>query len=245
MALSRITSNFDVSFIIDHQVTNSQSYNYDFIMNKKIALIKSQEKGLSKSRNRIINYCKSQYLLISDDDVDYLISNIMTFLNGQNENSWYAACGKVKLKGNEARDFKSYSNDVKRLSKIDCTRVSSVELIINMDEWRKSRVYFDEKFGLGSDFPSGEEFIFLTDIMKNGGKVCFFPVPFVLHDPVSSGQDFFSNDILLIAKVAMFKRVYGKLSNFYIFAFYIKKFRLLVKNGASIRFLNLWVSYGK
>lgn len=239
--IKTICDRHNFSLLIIHQISND--FNYDY---SKVELIDfcdvivTKDKGLSKSRNIALNSCKTEFLLLSDDDVDYLGNSLDVIVKGDYLQGKYVSCFKACIKSDHSKDFKAYSKSSKKLNTLDCAKVSSIEMIVNMKLWRKSPVYFDEQFGLGTSNPSGEEFIFLTDIKKQGEAVFFQPSTIVAHDEFSSGQDFYSSDELCRAKVNMFNRVYSSKSFFYIFAFFIKKFKVLLRNRACFRFLSQW-----
>lgn len=87
-------------------------------------------------------------------------------------------------------------------------------------------ILFDSRFGLGSIYPSGEEFIFLNDLISAGAKVDFSPIILCKHPPLSSGDDFYSSQYKIMAKGAMLKRVFPSYMCYpMIIMFAIKKYR--------------------
>jgi hypothetical protein len=100
----------------------------------------------------------------------------------------------------------------------------------------KNALFFDLDFGLGSLYPSGEEYIFLTDALKLGLNVGYFPVVIGIHPDSSSGDDFFSSPIKIQAKRQMFIRIFGKYSFPIIVMFWIKKLLLLPNISSFLRF---------
>jgi uncharacterized membrane protein SirB2 len=82
-------------------------------------------------------------------------------------------------------------------------------------------VEFDERFGLGATFNSGEENIFLIDILKNGFVLKHIEDRLVFHEGVSTGYIF--NEAYFVTKGAMLRRMFGLLSFFLLPLFVFKK----------------------
>ena len=72
----------------------------------------------------------------------------------------------------ESRQFyKNYRQDaVSNLDFRGILRISSIEFFINLDKVNKGNLRFDERFGLGAKYPSGEENILLADLLKRNIK---------------------------------------------------------------------------
>ena len=103
-------------------------------------------------------------------------------------------------------------------------RVASVEIALRRSSIEESRLRFDEHFGLGAEFPTGEENIFLADALDKGLKLLYMPIPIVMHPPESSGQDY-DNIKLVQAKGAMFERIFGLKGHAVSFLFALKKYK--------------------
>jgi len=103
-------------------------------------------------------------------------------------------------------------------------RVASVEIAFKRNSINKTHLRFDENFGLGALFPTGEENIFLADALDKGLKLLYIPIPIVTHPPESSGQDY-DNIKLVQAKGAMFERIFGLKGYAVSFLFTLKKYK--------------------
>ncbi|BED88002.1 glycosyl transferase [Pseudoalteromonas sp. MM1] len=168
--------------------------------------------GLSKNRNNAITLALSKsnndtYFYICDDDISIDIDSLLKVSAIASHEKLVCVVGMVKTINGY---FKNYPAKQRTYSRLDCSKVSSVEMLVCSDFIEKNKLHFDERFGLGAEYPSGEEFVFCNDIISLGGKVRFFPIAFCEHPPVSSGSDFFSSHNKVIAKGAMFTRVFGK-----------------------------------
>lgn len=181
------------------------------------------EKGLSKSRNRGLENAKLDLCLITDNDtyfnaktediikkafLDYPSADILTF----------------QVETPEGELYKNYKENFFWHTKLSLAKVSSVEIVFRRKNILENNIYFDESFGLGSDFPTSEEYIFLADALDKGLKIGYVPNVIVYHPKESSGGDF-TNKELVYAKGAMINRIFGKKGLLICFLFSLKKYR--------------------
>jgi len=101
---------------------------------------------------------------------------------------------------------------------------------------KKNQIKFDERFGLGTNFPSGEEYIFITDCFKSGLTVKYLPINIGVHPNETSGMDFYTTPEKVLAKREMIKRIFTWKSPIFIFLFWLKKFPSVVKFGYGFQF---------
>jgi glycosyltransferase involved in cell wall biosynthesis len=174
-----------------------------------IRIYETEERGLSKSRNRALSLAQGDICLIADDDVSLLPEYKERILAGFRENP-DADIITFQIVTPEGGYFKdNYGADPSSHTLRSIMRVCSIEIAFRRARVQQSGVSFDERFGLGSDFPTGEEAIFLADAIRAGLKVRYLPVPIVVHGRESSGGAFARNPRLIRAKGAMFLRVFG------------------------------------
>lgn len=169
-----------------------------------------KEKGLSRSRNHALELTDADIALISDDDIHYLPSieeTITTAFKTHPE----ADIITFQIETPEGKPFRNYATEPFWHTKKSILSVCSVEIAMRVESIRNKDLTFDEQFGLGTDFPSGEENIFLTDALKKGLKILYIPQPIVIHPLESSGSSY---DILAVtqAKGALFYRIFGILA---------------------------------
>ena len=167
--------------------------------------------GLSNNRNNALRLAAehfpqlNSYIYICDDDVTPDLSGLLLAIEKIKSDGLTCLTGIIKTDNGY---FKNYYNYPYQHTKLSTAKVCSVEILVSLKFIIYNNIYFDPKFGLGSKHPSGEEFIFLTDIISKGGIVYFFPISLCTHPPLSSGDDFYSNDNKIMAKGAMLKRVF-------------------------------------
>jgi hypothetical protein len=126
---------------------------------------------------------------------------------------------------------KQYPNQVTKLGSLNSARAATYEMIVRVSEIRRLGVRFDENFGAGAKNYLGDEYIFVVDLVKAGGKAIFAPITLAQHPTESSGSRWGSaNDRR--ARAIIFTRVFGALAPFIRLPFGIRRRRELgsIKN---------------
>lgn len=240
--ISTMDDNFfkrDYKLGIPHIIINqlNKKSQSDYILNDVYSY---KEKGLSKSRNKALFHADKTIALISDDDVDYL-DDIEYIISKVFEDNPSADIITFQfLKDNYTLYKKNYKKEKFWHDIYSLARVSSVEVAFRVDKIKNNNVKFDQNFGLGSLFPTGEEYIFLSDALKKGLKILYVPIPILVHRDISSGGQFIDNTLLLEAKGALFYRIFGTKAYFVSFAFAYRKYK--TANIGLIKFYRLMLS---
>ncbi len=107
----------------------------------------------------------------------------------------------------EGYPYKTYKDYIYKMNKFSIMKVSSVEIVFNKESILSKNIGFDERFGLGSFFKSGEENIFLSDCLKSGLNIYAVNQKLVFHPFESSGK--IINDNFFYDRGAVFFRIYG------------------------------------
>ena len=201
---------------------------------QSIRVIFTKERGLSKSRNLALKYCSAEYGYIMDDDVvldTNAIRNLVEVM--ETEGTDVATCKYICKSGKYP---KKYNKTKFSHTLLSAAKVSSIEICVNVNVIKDRGIEFDQLFGLGTSLPSGEEYIFVTDCIKSGLTVKYYPIMIGVHPDFTSGLDFYTDKNKILAKREMLKRVFGKKSIFFIIAFWLKKLNVTFKAGYTIRF---------
>lgn len=223
----------------EHDNTYYESY-LRTIFGDNVVWGETLNSGLSNNRNNAIKLargCKSEtdrYLYICDDDVTLSVEGLLDAISVMRERNLSCLTGIVTTSDGF---FRNYSNQTYSHSRLSAARVCSVEIVVDLRFVFSNNILFDSRFGLGSIYPSGEEFIFINDLISAGGTVDFSPNVLCKHPPLSSGDDFYSSEQKIMAKGAMLKRVFP----FYvcypmIIMFAIKKYRAYRNSVSFIMF---------
>lgn len=166
-----------------------------------------QEKGVSKSRNRALQKATAEICLLADDDLVFLESAQRMVLAAfqQNPTADIITFQAQTLSG---APWKHYAIKQQRHTRRSIMRVASWEIAFRRRSIQSAGLQFDERFGLGAAFPTGEENIFLLDALRKNLTILHVPVAIVMHPECSSGGDFFNHQ-LVAAKGAMLYRMFG------------------------------------
>ncbi len=194
-----------VKYLIIHQVYDGERHPAESTRTD-VRLITVEEKGLSKSRNRALKLSEGDICLVMDDDVRFkpdFAEQIQHAFELYPETDVCTFCVDTP----EGKPFKPYRKEGFVHTARTVGSVSSIEIAFRRQRILDAGIQFDTAFGLGADYPTGEEFIFLTDVLKAGLRARFVPKVLVVHPAESSGRLF--NERLVMSKGALFARVYG------------------------------------
>lgn len=200
----------NIHLLIINQTTDGNELNKNDIVGYNINnVINTNEKGLAKSRNLAIENAKETICLIADDDVKYFPSlddKIFSAFKKYPE----ADIITFQLVDEFGCYFKSYQ-DITVHNKKTIRTVNSVVIAFRKENILESKVRFNEIFGLGGEFETADEYIFLRDALKANLKVCFESVVILEHPYESSGRPAGSNR-LVYARSALFYKYFGFLA---------------------------------
>jgi len=227
-----VSFNKNYNYLIVHQITDNNKDVYKKFVESlcsfsNIEYVQSFDIGLSKSRNLALDISKGKHVWIMDDDT--------IILNGVYEK----ISQHIEKYDFLSIDFLSNENEVKtvrecNLNLFNSASVSSIQMILSR-KIVESKIRFNENFGLGTLQPSGEEYIFTSEVLKYGFNGIQLDFAGCIHPDITSGQDFYSTPMLLKTKFMMFEQIFGRYGMILSLAFIIKKSFTLLKKG---RFLN-------
>lgn len=191
-------------------------------------MVFSREKGLSRSRQLALEYSDADYVWFLDDDVSIFGINCVEAFDLMSKNdidiltTAYSAGGVAR---------KKYKERMFHHSKMSIMSVSSIEIFCRREFVSLNDVKFDFRFGLGAQFPSGEENIFLMECLKKNGVVKFAPIVTSEHSEISSGYNFVDEN-MIVSKGALMRRLFGHTGCIVILLFFLKK---LYKSDISLK----------
>lgn len=145
----------------------------------------STTKGLSVNRNIALSLASAPLILISDDDVDYTEEGLKDVIEAFSKHPGidiitfrYASASHTKFYPSApcglAHPAKGYF-------------VTSFEIAFRRESVQ-GRLWFNENFGIGAIFPSGEEDVFLRDCLDTGLKGLFLPITIAHHDSTTTSE---------------------------------------------------------
>ncbi len=209
-------------------------------------MLSTTERGLSNSRNMLLDNAECDIAIIGDDDLIYLDgydekikdayekhpdADIIAFSFTQSENEitrrQYSRQRKIGLTG--------------------ISKIASVEISFKIESVRRAGIRFDTRLGLGAPFGSAEENAFLADALRAGLKILYIPMTlcYLLPDTPDKvkWRDGFDEDYFT-KKGGCFFRIYGALFLPFAIAFLLSKRFTLFRKAGFFRPLR-WMMLGK
>ena len=141
--------------------------------------------GVAKSRNASIDEASGRYLLFCDDDVVVNLPGVFQGIRHLQQTGHALALGQGVNPTGSMR--KKYPLSVTRLTRFNSAKAATYEMLIDLAQVRAKGLRFDERFGAGADLHLGDEYIFITDLLRAGLCADAVPVIFGTHPHVSSG----------------------------------------------------------
>lgn len=207
----------DLHVLIINQTEANKELHSDY---ENIRVINSYEKGLSKSRNLAIKNALGDICLIADDDIEY-IEDFENIIIESFEKFDDASVIRFKIDTFSGDAYKTYPNISKRLTvKNDIENTSSIEIAFKRTHIVANNLKFDPLFGLGSNFQSGEEYLFLKEVLKKRLPIYIENKFIVKHKYLRSTSNMANKDFIRTQAVHYYKD-YGVFSYFALFKFII------------------------
>ena len=215
--IDKILLPFDhrISYIISHQITDDTDYTHTVLslqQRNDVKYLSLNEKGLSKNRNNCLRYIDADFVYICDDDVRLLHQNLLHVIEKFQEDKDIDLL-RCQIDTFEQKAYKQYSNKEYIIKHVMQLRnISSIEMIVRSTFLKEKDIWFDERFGIGAEYPTGEDFIFAVDVFRNNGKIAYYPLTIVLHENEGTGSEL--SDSVIYARGAVFARIFGVLGFF-------------------------------
>ncbi|MHA6727086.1 glycosyltransferase family A protein [Chryseobacterium sp. A301] len=188
-------------------------------------IISNEDRGLSKSRNLALLSSSGDVCVIADDDIEY-VSEYETVICKAYESLPDADIIIFNYSTNDKdRRPSNLGSKARLLNFFDLLKVNSVRITFKRDSVVSNDIKFNNLFGAGSIFTSGEENLFLKDCRDKGLKIYFYPANlcFVYFDSSSWFKGF--NEEYFESKGAFSKEFFGAFSVLFLLQFLIRKYR--------------------
>lgn len=215
------------------------SYESKHILNKRIKMITTSERGVGKNRNVALLHATEEICMISDDDMVYV---------NDYEEKVVKAFEKIPNADIIIFNISSGGNSDRRNNK-KITRVylhnfmnyGSARIAFRRQSIISKNIWFSLLFGGGAKYGSGEDSLFLREALRKGLKIYTFP--YQIAELVDRGSTWFTgyNQKFFFDKGAFLEAAFPKLK--YIIAIYfVTKFKK--KSSASYLKLFNWMLRG-
>lgn len=224
----QVNKEFEVIFVSQDNHDRLEKHFKNISFNYKH--IKLNKKGLSYARNEGMKYITGEIVTFSDDDCWYPKEALNDVLKTFNQNKNDIICYQIYDPNDNIyyKNYRQVANNSLQIS--DIFRVSSIEIFIDLNKVRKEDIFFDEKFGLGSQYPSGEENILLQDLREKQYKISYIPNVIVYHKKRKlEGKNAISIKGFT-SKGPLFRRMFNlPIAFILINVFFVRKFRKIEK----------------
>ncbi|RDY25018.1 glycosyltransferase family 2 protein [Romboutsia maritimum] len=202
----------------NHDIVKNCLSKFDF----KYTHIVSDTIGLSIARNIGLKHINGDIYTLSDDDCWYENDSLEFVNNFFKQHDSDIACFQYY-----DLDRKIYAKEYPKeaiydFPKMRVLKQASIDIYINTSKVKDYTIGFDERFGVGGRYNSGEENIYLMDLKNLGYKFDYYPKILAYHEV---RENDYLDDKSFVAKAALFKRLFGRYKGLIMYtAFAAKKF---------------------
>lgn len=164
----------DVNYFIIHQVTEDSLKDIPGeLIRNDVKIYQIEGNGVNRSRNYAISQATGDIALMADDDGtytnEYLDSIIRIFLDESPD----IAVFKIRTFPGEP-EYNKYPEEKCDVTLNGIHSINTKEITFKIEKIR-NKIKFDERFGPGTFLIGGEEYFFITDAIKSGLKVKYYP----------------------------------------------------------------------
>ncbi len=212
-----------VEWLVIHQVTDAADYAVFYEAHPGVTFYTMHGKGLSRSRNKALNLATGKWIYLCDDDI-VIDKNLLHTIEAAQAQWPEAGILTLRLQTPENGWFKQYKTQPFLHTLPSIGSISSGEILLHKSAVESGAILFDERFGLGASFISGEEYLMLRQAMRQGIKIAFFPANIGVHPANSTGTHFTPQ--LIASKGALIANVYGHACWLLNSVYAIRKYRI-------------------
>lgn len=201
-----------VRYLVTHQQRTEDDAAVRALKQRMVArgdvrVLDTATRGLSRSRNLGLAHAEGDLVVLADDDVHYAegaFEAVRTLFAAEPD----LDVATLQAHAPGGAPLKRYPARAKRHDRLSILSVSSIEIVARRASLARARIAFDERFGLGSEFPASEEVVFLADCLDAGLLVGYRPRALAVHPAQSTGSRW-SDPAVVASKGPLFQRVYG------------------------------------
>ena len=161
----------DVIYLNQTDDTFYQEKKYDFGTAK---MVSTATRGVGINRNLGLMYAEADYLLISDDDVKY-VDNYKDIVLKAFKKSPEADAIVFNVYSSGTNTLRRANTNVKQVRWHEALNYGAIRIAIKRSSIKRANVMFNLNFGGGAVYSSGEDSLFITDMMKKGLKIYTSP----------------------------------------------------------------------
>lgn len=189
-----------------------------------LRMICVHERGLSRSRNLAIQNSTADICVIADEDLVYRDDYAQTIMDAYKQYpeadiiAFSVPCSNAQCPTNIIKHM--------NVNALESMKLCSVQLTFKRDSIIGNKISFNNLFGAGSFFISGEENIFLIECIKKGLKIMYInkEIAIVNHNGSTWFKGF--NELYFRTKGAMFYEMSSVLWLPLVLQYIVRKYKL-------------------
>lgn len=202
----------------------------------RLEILNFRERGLARSRNRALSNASASLCYFCDDDIQ-LSPEAPRLVVEAFERHPDADVLIFERAQSFAPTDRAVRGDSMLPTPLRLLGVSSIQVAFKREAVARKGIQFDERFGLGSEFPSSEEAIFLVECWKSGLRIEWTSEVVATHPVESSGLSY-DTPLLAEAKGAVLARLFGQAWLLFALAFAFKSYPLYARHMNPVGFLS-------
>lgn len=175
-------------------------------LSPSVRVVQVPGRGVAKSRNAALDSTNTRFLLFTDDDVQVSLEGVARAIERLRGSGAAIALGVGVDPSGKARKVRP--DVTTKLTVFNSARAATYEMLVDIDQVRAAGVRFDERFGAGAEYYLGDEYIFISDLLRSGRRGLLVPDVFGVHPEVSSGSRWGEPEDAR-ARALVFNRVFG------------------------------------
>lgn len=197
--------------ILSDAVFTNQTNNTDYLEKDygefKVQMINTETRGVGINRNLGLLYASGDILLLADDDMVYEKDYVASIKRAFSEHSDADAI-IFNIKSVSGQRENRFNHESKRVRIYNCLNYGAVRIAVRRKSLLNARITFTHFFGGGTKYSSGEDSLFICDMLRSGFKIYTSPSIIATTDDTSSTWFNGYNEKYLYDKGALYKAIF-------------------------------------
>ena len=161
----------DVLFANQTDYTSYEEEKFEFGIAK---MVSTETRGVGINRNIGLLYADGDYLLFSDDDLKY-VDGYDDIVKKAFEDIPDADAIMFNIYSSGVNTYRRSNKKIKRIRWHEALNYGAIRIAVKRKSIKRENVMFNLNFGGGALYSSGEDTMFVTDMMKKGLKLYAHP----------------------------------------------------------------------
>ncbi|MDE5843550.1 MAG: glycosyltransferase [Muribaculaceae bacterium] len=193
-----------VEYIVSWQYADDVPVVPESLLKRKdFRILPTPTRGVARNRNLALDAATAPIVLESDDDVFYTEEQLLSVIRAFDE---HPEADYINFR------YHSDDNPIPRFdAEFDMRRPprgwyigGAFEMAFRLQPIRRRQIRFNELFGIGAEFPAGEEDLFINDVLRAGLKAIHLPITIVTHPGTTTSMRMEQADSFIRTKGAVF-----------------------------------------